>query len=48
MSNYEEAKAIAEKLANLEVVRKETVDEQKLLKEQLHTLILEGNIDSMF
>ena len=38
MSNYEEAKAIAEKLANLEVVRKETVDEQKLLKELGYSL----------
>lgn len=48
MSNYDEAKAIAEKLANLEVARKENADEQKLLKEQLQTLILENNIDSMF
>lgn len=48
MSKYEEAKVIAEKLVNLEVKRKEIAEEQKLLKEELQTLILEESIDSMF
>lgn len=48
MSKYDEAKEIAQKLVELELQRTEAVEQQKLLKDELLTLITENSIDSMF
>lgn len=48
MSKYDEAKEVAKKLVELEKIRKQSMDEQKALKEELLNLIQENEIDSMF
>lgn len=48
MSKYDEAKEVAKKLVELEKTRKQSMDEQKALKEELLNLIQENEINSMF
>lgn len=48
MSNYEDAKNIAQKLINLEVKRLDVVEEQKQLKDELMQIFSESEIDTTF